>query len=800
MYRIHFVLFVLLSNLLLAQNDIGNKLVKEKFLKYFELPRESVFVHLNKSTYIVNEEIWLKGYIYDRHNSKPFRQSSTAHLGIYDANGKRIRDYLFRAKDGFFNGNIEIDSTFPSGDYYVRTSTNWMKNFEEDDSFIQKIVILNEEPITKPALVDKYHVQFMPEGGNLIENAPNVMGVKIVDDYGFGVDILEGSIFDTNNVQVARFSTSIFGLGKFNFNPRKGMEYIAKIKFSNGSVQTSTIQKAEPMGISLSVKNVDDERLIISLITNSATKEYIQDKPFNLLIHRDGNANRIPIIFPKNELFVSKILNKDVLIAGMNILTLFDPNGKPIAERLVFNHLNLLEGKVEVNKLSTKGDSLKIQIKVLGLNNGKQNLSVSVLPSSTISYNHQHSIYSTFYLKPYVKGIIENPSYYFKEITAKKKNDLDLLLLTQGWSKYDWSDILKSPPNQFYEFENGVDLEGTINSTGISSEDKLLLSFPDNKSIYLDILNNRFLVQKYFPVKGEQLNFALISKNEKLTKPNINLNVRFGEIPDRIKNIWKEKAEVVNENTSVEMKGPDLIYLDNTISLNEVTVVDDKIKTVIENNVFIPKYLKGKVTEVTEDIEFSFPLISDIIRSRGYYVREELTWGSTDRVIIRVRTVQSFDSKRSMPVPVIYLDNVRLTSFDLLYRMPTNEVEGFLIDKTGAREGIRGSGGVIRIYTRRRPRDLDAQFDKSDENILKYELREGFEPVKKFYTPKYSSYLSDEFENFGTIHWVPDLKINDNGVATFKILNTLQKDISFFIEGMNADGNLISWEQNLLIN
>ena len=100
-----------------------------------------------------------------------------------------------------------------------------------------------------------------------------------------------------------------------------------------------------------------------------------------------------------------------------------------------------------------------------------------------------------------------------------------------------------------------------------------------------------------------------------------------------------------------------LISADNTINLNEVTVVEERMKTTVENNVFIPKYLKDKMTEVTEDIEVNFPLVSDVIRSRGYYVREELSFGSTDRVIIRIRTVQSFESKRAMPVPAIYLNN-----------------------------------------------------------------------------------------------------------------------------------------------
>ena len=798
MQRILFLFLLLFINVLMAQTDIGNNLVKDKFLKYFELPRETVFLHTNKSTYITNEEIWFKGYVYDRHNSKPFQQSSTIHLGLYNHEGNQLKKFHFRVKDGFFKGNIEVDSVFTSGTYYLRASTNWMKNFKEDDSYLQKIVILNEEPLKKPVAATGYDIQFLPEGGNFIEDAPNVMGVKVTDSNGYGVKIVEGSVFDMNNAQVARFSTSIFGLGKFNFNPKAGMAYVANLKFSDGSMQTVEIQKAENRGVSFSVKNVDKDRLIISLTTNNATKESIQEEPFYLLIHRDGHANRIPVTFPKNKLFVSKILNKDILNKGMNILTLFDANGKPIAERLVFNYADLLDRKLNVNKLVVEGDSIKIQLKLQEPFKDLLNLSVSVLPEKTISNNNQNSIYSAFYLKPYVRGFIENPRYYFKDVTEKKENDLDLLLMTQGWSKYDWNDIFRGPPRQFYEFENGIDLEGTIYSKGVTSEEKLLVSFPDGRSRYLDILDNRFLIQKNFPVKGETLDFTLIVKNGKLAKPNIGLNMKLGTIPDEMDAIWKEKVEFEDENSFKINNAPDLISSDNTISLNEVTVVEDKIKTTVVKNSLIPKYVANRMTEVSESLEFQLPYVTDIIRSRGYNVMEGLEFSSITRVLIRSILPSSFSAANTYPVPIIYLDNARLPNFDILYKMPTSEIESFMIDKNGSWEGARGAGGVIRIYTRRLPRDYNDQYGK-DENVFKYELKKGFEPVKKFYTPKYTSYLSNEFENFGTIHWVPELKTDENGVGTFKILNTLQTNVTFFVEGMSAEGDLISAEQSLII-
>ncbi|HAI40464.1 MAG TPA: hypothetical protein DCM40_21350, partial [Maribacter sp.] len=105
--------------------------------------------------------VWLKGYVYDRHNGKPFSETTTVHVGLYNVDGKKFDDYHFKASNGYFKGNIAVDSMLVSGEYYLRSSTNWMKNFIEDDSFVQKITILNEKLIEKAKSVREYDIQFL---------------------------------------------------------------------------------------------------------------------------------------------------------------------------------------------------------------------------------------------------------------------------------------------------------------------------------------------------------------------------------------------------------------------------------------------------------------------------------------------------------------------------------------------------------------------------------------------------------------------------------------------------------------
>ena len=106
------------------------------FKTYFELPRETTYLHSNKSAYVVGEEIWFKGYVYNRQKGKPFKETSNIYIGIYDSIGRPLSKKLFRSKEGFFNGSIKVDSTYSTGSYYLKVYKNWMKNFIEDDAYV----------------------------------------------------------------------------------------------------------------------------------------------------------------------------------------------------------------------------------------------------------------------------------------------------------------------------------------------------------------------------------------------------------------------------------------------------------------------------------------------------------------------------------------------------------------------------------------------------------------------------------------------------------------------------------------
>jgi hypothetical protein len=99
-----------------------------------------------------------------------------------------VFEKLLFANNGTFTGKFELTEKLHSGYYYIQVYTNWMNNFIENESTIQKINIINP---TEGALIENsspdletLELKLNPEGGNFIKGITNIVGVKLSDCFG----------------------------------------------------------------------------------------------------------------------------------------------------------------------------------------------------------------------------------------------------------------------------------------------------------------------------------------------------------------------------------------------------------------------------------------------------------------------------------------------------------------------------------------------------------------------------------------------------------------------------------------
>lgn len=785
-YLVLFIVVFVAKNMC-AQQAITDKSPEEALESYYELPRETIYLHLNKSTYVKGENLWFKAYVYNLKENTPFKETTNVYVGLYDKEGKQIDKRLFLAKDGYVQGNFEIDSTFAQGDLYIKAATNWMRNFKEDLAYVQKLRILNLEGQQEEATVlnADYDVQFLPEGGHMVTGVANTIGVKVLNNRGYGAAVENGVVLNNAGVQVAKFITNTLGHGKFRLTPEQGVKYKAVVDFPDRKELVFDLPLSNKKGISMELRsNTYQDKIPIYMETNQETLDGERDKKFYALVHKEDTSLRFDFEFSDNSLQTGFFISKKAIPKGVNTITVFNKSNQPLLERLFFNSYQIKTPKLEIKATKVDTDSISVSVNILGTSNENINLSASVLPEGTKAYNHSNNIYSSFYLEPYVKGYIENPSYYFEKRTAKKEFELDLLLLNQGWSSYQWNTVFKTPPEKRFEFERGIDLMVSVNEK--IEEDKTFYIFPTvnhlEKEITLSKDDKSFNVNNFFLQREEEIFISEKNKKGELKSPKLYVIAKDRNTEDKVIpwqwNLNQEFDHLSDTQT-------DFILENNTIVLDEVVVRKKQHLEKVRNNVNVLPFLRRKIIPVDENTLFNFPFILDLIASRGYMVYKNPT---NFDVVVRSRRGRLLN---------LYVDGQRWPDLQLLSAIRVEDIESYFFDTNNTIPGVANNfNEALYIHTKQSTSSLESQKKGFRSAALSYPIVKGFEPTKNFYTPRYSTYFSKYFEELGVIHWEPEILLKDSK-ASFKIIDTGLQHISIFIEGMDAAGNLFTLKKNL---
>ncbi|MFK5879159.1 MAG: hypothetical protein QM478_06635 [Flavobacteriaceae bacterium] len=778
---------------LTSQNNSPSEELNNNYTNFFSLNPETIYTQINKTAFFYNEELWFKTYIYDTKNQTPYISTTNIYINIYTKNENLILSKIYKVKNGVTNGNIKIDNLFPPGVYYIKTTTNWMKNFDTDNSHIQQFTVIdnNENTViynkeTKP----QYDFQLLPEGGHLINNTKNKVGFKVINNTGLGVKIKSGKVIDSDKNILTTFKSNIFGLGKFTINTNNSKKYFAQIILENGDSLTTPLPKSNDIGVGLSVENFKKDEVLIHVRTNKQTLKQLLNKHYLLAIHRDGFIENIEVSFNEDQLNYIFNIPKNKLLPGINIITLFNENNKVISERLLFNETSSPLKSISLQPLIKQKDSTIIVLKTDSKN---INLSVSVLPYSNKSYNKNSTITYAFLLKPYIKGFVENPQYYFNNITPKKMYELDLLLLTQGWSRYSWESIFNNPPKIKYNFDTGFQIKGKLNDYNYKKSNRLLLSSKEN-SLHLstDITEEGyFSFEKLYIKENSNLNFSLINKKDKQSLPKPYYNI----FPNKFSGILNFNNSIIH---NVKIHQP-LYYKDNNQVKQFIDISDNildtvTLKTVKSKPLHQPKNKPyGMTNNSVKYLNFSDSNalnspITDQIRNNGFEVAVDV---GEDLLKIFSRRKRNLDGYFS---PQVYLDYALLdpTQFNLIRGIRQFDVEEMFISNEGS---IYGSpGGVIHIFLK------SSAYSKTRKNTFSNRgFKYGYSEADEYYNPQYIMSHTAVFSKYGVINWIPNLTPDEKGVLSFKIPNYTFDSINLYIEGMGEDGSLYSTNEVITI-
>ncbi|WP_299365969.1 hypothetical protein [Winogradskyella sp.] len=805
--KIVFSLFLLLISLsVYSQEELD---ILEAYEEYTEAPREVVYLHLNKSTYVIGEIIGFTAYVLDKKDKRPSALTTNLYVSIEDDAKNIVKQKLIEVQNGVASNTIEVDSLFAHGNYRIKAYTNWMNNFNEQNHFIETIKIKDQKvrDITENETTNTIDAQFLPESGHLLHGVENTIGVVIKDKNGYGIPSVSGEVMDGDGNTITSFKTNQLGICRFAIVADISQNYTVKLDNQDIILNLNEMMKSHRNGVILSVKRLKD-KFFVSAITNANTLNSIKNKRYSLVLHNGDDANLIDIYFTDHTV-VTKVIELDSK-PGLKILTLFNENDQPIAERLIFNYkdIPIIKSQTEPSITQLK-DSVTISLNFKTIDpSAEHNISASILPQGTKSYKSDHSIISYNYLRPYVKGHIQNAKYYFTNIDERKKFELDNLLITQGWSSYDWNTIFKGSPDLSNDFEQGIIIKANYASKNLdeSGTPNSLAYHFNNEGFLISEANldqQSYVIKRLFPEEGNTIKLSEITSKKELKPANVYLQFFPREIPKlrNSRSIASNLKPNYKQDTKEESNDNTLSFetLKNIQKLNEVIVTanPDLLRRERENELKTGKY--GRVSVINEDDQNTYIRLLDYLEYKAWNLATKTSGPNitTSRLATTPNSTAITNPFLSQLVNFgvnIFLNDALLVDYTRIEELFLTNVDYVEINRFGVGDGMRSPAGFIKIYTKNPTGPLNL-----NKNAKAYGFPLTFSKQKQFYAPKYKYYNDDFYKHYGTIDWKPNLKVDSNGNITMKIAQP-EVPITLFIEGMANDGSFIFEEEPILLN
>jgi hypothetical protein len=724
-----------------------------------------------------------------------------------DGNNEKVTAQInYSNIDGYPYANKEVNYSvildfrnLAKGKAITDDKGNVTINFVNDKPFLSKTGNLNTTlKIAENTSVNKQipikgtsndvTVQFFPEGGDLVENIRTRIAFKAVGSDGLGANV-KGYVQDIEGKKVVNLASKHLGMGVFTFMPFSSTQLEAVITFDDGSEKKIKLPVVKPEGINLSINSNYSDSVLVKVNTNPVFLEKNKGKIFTVLAQSNGN-----IVFtaksPLNGLNFSTKLPKSRFQSGITQFTLFNEFMLPVSERLVFIApkdtlaINLTTDKVNYKQ---RGKT-KIDLEVKDPN-GKPivgSFSLSVIDENLVNTEEEklHTIFTDLLLVSDIKGHIENPNYYFTNINDEKLNNLDVLMMTQGWRRFKWQNIVNnSYPLLNYKPEQTLFVSGRITQ----GKDKPVVG---GTVTLFSSIGQSFLLQAKTNDLGEfkidSLYFPDSTKfvvQARTNKGNKNVDIELYNNPLQIVTQnpnWPELSININQSMLAYLKNSKTQYeawlrngtVSRSIMLGEVRVVETR--PVAENSTNLNGAGNADKVFTEKDLQNVFS-IQQAIQGR----------------VAGLNFIGNVPYIRNQPAQVI-MDGMFVEA-DFLTTIPPQDVESIEILKSIAYTAIYGSnggGGLIIITTKRGKSGYST--NTYAPGLVTYNPIGIFEP-KEFYVPNYeiSSTNANTADLRTTIYWNPKIITDSIGKAKVEFYNADGNgNYKIILEGMDLNGHI----------
>jgi TonB-dependent SusC/RagA subfamily outer membrane receptor len=422
--------------------------------------------------------------------------------------------------------------------------------------------------------------------------------------------------------------------------------------------------------------------------------------------------------------------------------------------------------------------------------------SVSVIDESKVEVNEdkENTILSNLLLTSDLKGTVEQPNYYFTNITDEKLKELDLVMLTHGYRRFEWKQVLNNNDQRLaYQPEKSLEITGQAKNLLGASLPKANVSLipTQSKQVFTTVADDKGNFAFRDMTFWDSTRFILQATNAKgkiYTKLTYNsdkpvlITPAINQTSENINTVISPAYLANNEKQQEELSK---LGLAKGKMLKEVKIKgfkpDDQYETQSLAGAGHADYVMHR--EEIQRIQGS--LVTSLNgRLRGVIFFNGAPYakvggGGPMLVILDGIEISGDRDYNGKPSPV-NLDNFNVTDIE------TVEVLEFA---SASIYGMQGGNGVLVITTRKGHGTSPA--DIASTGILPITVQ-GYQKVREFYSPKYESGITYNHPDLrSTIYWKPELVTDKDGNASFDFYNADSiGSYRVVIEGIDEKGNI----------
>lgn len=294
-------------------------------------------------------------------------------------------------------------------------------------------------------------LQFFAESGQLVHGIAGKVGFKAINSIGKGVAV-SGVVMDSHGNTIVPFKSNHLGMGSLTLTADSGVSYYAVLDSPSGKDDSrryplpevageghvlSVVKEKENIGLAVYSNRGEADSLIIQVSCRGILYYHIRASVKNRHIATSLPATALP--------------------EGIISFLLMDRQMQPLAERLFFNqrpdtrlHIDISADKADYRKR----DKMDLSMRVLGSDGEPANarISVAVMNGGHVgnARTTRANLLTRLLLSSELRGEIAEPGYYFQDGGDVAFEDLDALMLTQGWRRYNYT----LPPQDTFHYPN----------------------------------------------------------------------------------------------------------------------------------------------------------------------------------------------------------------------------------------------------------------------------------------------------------------------------------------------------------